>query len=1002
MKSQTESPCLENKKNSAIRFLLILSISFVAYYFSARMGLELATINNQASPVWPATGIAMTLALMWGAPSFLGIFLGAFLANYETGLNLTATTLISTGNVLESAAFLWLTQKYILKHKEDGIHSLALFCMLAIIFGCAASATAGTGALWLTSVISAKDLVDNWITWWIGDFLGGALIAPLALLAKTSTENTFAIRKRDILSLALVTFTAVSTSYVVFSTNLGKPLLFLLFVPVLLSANILRPTWTHILCIGLAIHAILQTLLGEGPFSGSDLNQSLLHLQSFLGGLGLVAMGMSSLKKTGLTYRINTVLIVGWIFSGATFYYAQSVNENKIQSEFKERTNKAKSAIEATFQNYVQMLESGVSFFKASNFVSKEEWNLFATHLISHLNHQKAEGFGVIFSELNFRKFDKSSSTSKYVPPKNFKNIRNRENLIQDVNPDENFVITYFVPQEKESEFIGINISTEEKRFSAAAIARDTGLPQVTEKIYLLGDTTQKLGYSIYAPIYAGGTTPFSVTEKRKNLIGFVYASFSLEELLTKALKEFSGEIEWQIIKPTDHKQILLSSRKNIDQGNSTHDEVSFLNQTLHVDWSKGRKYEAKSHLESAWVSFLGAIAPLFLALVLSSLQNIAARANKIADEMTVELKERKRAWQLLTEISPVGVFTTDKFGRCNYVNKMALKLSGLTMHEAMSKNWIHSIHPEDRQRVQGHWLKLVADSTLTCEYRFLRKDESIVYVQLAAIPITDENNLIAGYLATLQDITEIRNNQMSMLASAKMSSLGEMASGIAHEINNPLAIIVSKAAIIEKTIEKNKFDPEKAKADLKLISDTGLRIAKIIKGLRSFARDTSGETFQAASVKEVINDTLGLCRERFKHHDIRLEEPLELDSSLSFYGRPEQICQVLVNLLNNALDAANTFQGEKWVSISVTHEKDKIKIAVADSGAGIEKEIQKSIFNPFFTTKDVGKGTGLGLSISKGIVEKHDGKLYIDDSKKNTTFVVELAVFGEGQKVAS
>ena len=223
---------------------------------------------------------------------------------------------------------------------------------------------------------------------------------------------------------------------------------------------------------------------------------------------------------------------------------------------------------------------------------------------------------------------------------------------------------------------------------------------------------------------------------------------------------------------------------------------------------------------------------------------------------------------------------------------------------------------------------------------------------------------------------------------TAKFASLGEMAGGIAHEINNPLAIISGKAEATILKIESGNFDKNKTLEDLTKITANVQRISKIIKGLRSFSRNTESDPMALVPIKQIISDTLELCSERFRNNAVELKvAPIP---NLALMCRAAQLSQVLLNLLNNAFDAIESFP-EKWISLSFAENESKVFISVEDCGLGIKAEVIAKMMEPFFSTKAVGKGTGLGLSISKGIIESHSGKLSYDTSSLHTKFVIEL-----------
>jgi signal transduction histidine kinase len=234
----------------------------------------------------------------------------------------------------------------------------------------------------------------------------------------------------------------------------------------------------------------------------------------------------------------------------------------------------------------------------------------------------------------------------------------------------------------------------------------------------------------------------------------------------------------------------------------------------------------------------------------------------------------------------------------------------------------------------------------------------------------------------------QFENQRQQAIQASKLSSLGEMAGGIAHEINNPLTIISALATRTKKNLVDPSIPVEKSFDSLDKIILTVDRIAKIIRGLRSFSRDSNGDAFTYKKISEIVEMTLDLCQERLKGNGVKLNIECMVDAEIEC--REIQIVQVLVNLLNNSLDAIADEQ-DKWIEIKIRDLRNRVRITVIDSGHGINPLILEKIMIPFFTTKEVGKGTGLGLSISKGIIDAHNGKFYYRLHKGNTSFVVEL-----------
>lgn len=356
------------------------------------------------------------------------------------------------------------------------------------------------------------------------------------------------------------------------------------------------------------------------------------------------------------------------------------------------------------------------------------------------------------------------------------------------------------------------------------------------------------------------------------------------------------------------------------------------------------------------------------------------------AEEAKMEIEESRKQLFNMIQLLPVAVCMLDN--NMNYLahslawNKFIIENNELPLFENFKENSPFLFDHFNKHIDKAKKGEIVKDNE---DYVVLENFES-KYFEWEIRPWRNAVGDIEGILLMINDITERKEYEKIVSQSARMSALGEMAGGIAHEINNPLNIIGGYATIIRKGIEKG--DREKPRIYLEKIENTVQRIAKIVKGMKNFSRDGSTDPFEITSSRALIEESLELCSERFKNNEVELQ--VKLESEADIVCRPVEISQVLLNIINNAFQAV-TKNEKKWVRVELFEEDRYVIYSIIDSGKGIPKEVINKIFEPFYTTKEVGVGTGLGLSIAKGIIEVHKGEMYYDDSCDNTKFVIKL-----------
>ncbi|MCA8950502.1 MAG: PAS domain S-box protein [Planctomycetes bacterium] len=320
------------------------------------------------------------------------------------------------------------------------------------------------------------------------------------------------------------------------------------------------------------------------------------------------------------------------------------------------------------------------------------------------------------------------------------------------------------------------------------------------------------------------------------------------------------------------------------------------------------------------------------------------------------------------------GIVTIDEHGKIRTLNGAAEELFGWPAAEIVGRN-VKVLMPDSYAREHDGYLRHYLD---TGERRIIgfgrevfgqRRDGTTFPVDLSV-----GEGWIDGqrfFTAVMRDITERHEMQAKLTQTERLAAVGELAAGVAHEVNNPINTMINCAQLIQ--------DGDDPQQNSQIIIEEGQRITEIVRDLLQFARDDR-DSPQVTSLQEVVERTLRLMGENFKRHGIGLElaVPADLPNALA---RPQQIQQVLLNLLINAKDALLPQHENRHVILAGGHDDTSAWLSVEDNGPGIPAGLGPRIFEPFVTTKRARGGTGLGLSISRSIVEGYGGRLEVESA---------------------
>ncbi len=340
-------------------------------------------------------------------------------------------------------------------------------------------------------------------------------------------------------------------------------------------------------------------------------------------------------------------------------------------------------------------------------------------------------------------------------------------------------------------------------------------------------------------------------------------------------------------------------------------------------------------------------------------------------------LEQKASEYQSLKDFSEniiesinVGVVVEDVDGRIVGWNRALERLTGLHRNAALRRRTELLIPKDFLQRLSEH-------------KHLYRQQWNGLMVNFSATSLVDKSGLTRGTLIIIDDITGRVRLEDQLIQNEKLTSIGLLAAGVAHEVNTPLAVISNYSQMLRKEISSE--DPRYKLLD-KITKQT-FRASEIVNGLLNFSR-TSATEFAEIDIHQIINETLSLLDHQFKAARIMVERRLDAEYPITF-GNAGQLQQVFLNLFVNARDA---MADGGVLEIGTKSFESKIEVTVLDTGTGISHENIKKIYDPFFTTKAVGKGTGLGLSVSYGIVQEHAGNISVESAPgRGTSFKLEF-----------
>jgi PAS domain S-box-containing protein len=368
--------------------------------------------------------------------------------------------------------------------------------------------------------------------------------------------------------------------------------------------------------------------------------------------------------------------------------------------------------------------------------------------------------------------------------------------------------------------------------------------------------------------------------------------------------------------------------------------------------------------------------------------------AQDVTDRKQAEqaLRESEERFRLAFEEGPLGMVVLNREGTVLQINRAMGQFLGCPPRE-LSGRAVETFMPRDESLAAARVLREILAGTRErhCwENRYVHGDGPHVWGRTTATPLHDEDARIIGILVMVEDITNRKQTEEALRRAERLASIGTLAAGIAHEINNPLgAITLSVDAVALSSDQENR--DEVVELAMNNIRTSALRCGRIVKSVLQFARDEVSQKTRG-DLAEVVRRARDMARSFAANRDVRLR--LDVEENLPpIVMNPTEMTQVCVNLISNAVQASKP---GSTVTVSLHAAGPSLRLDVVDEGNGIPKEEIDRIFDPFFTTRAQEGGTGLGLSITYGILKQHDGTIDVDSAPgRGTTVSIVLPTAG-------
>jgi len=944
----------------------------VAYYSAGRLGQLLAVPPNYATAIFPASGIALAGLLLLGYRAAIGVYFGALAVNAwspmsdaiaRAGSNSEAVAsgfsallqpaLISLGPTMQAVVGALLIRLVIgfpnpLIRERDILWFLALGGPISCLIG----ATWGVSVLYLSPNYESASVFLGWLHWWVGDVIGVIFVAPVVLVL------------------------------------FGQP--------------------------------------------GS----------------------MWRSRRISVAIPMTVVLAV----ASAGYVFLQYSEQTQTRLRFDRRVDQVFQDIQEQVTGHLNAVNSINSYYAGSKYVDRAEFRGFNQLLLPrHRGVQAMEWLPKVAHE-DRAKYEARAREEGLVDFE-FREADAEGQIVRAEDREHYFPVYFVEPQASNQTAVGFDMGSHPQCRAALDLARDTGRQIATAPIVLVQDPDRQAALLVVDPVYARNRPTSTEAQRRQALQGFVLGVFRVGDIVTASsddgpMRDYAlsmVDIEADLTKqaiytesssPSSHKENEVASGLTTDLGAVRTLDVA--GRTWQLKFRPTPEFFSEELASNHWVllvaglCFAGLLGAFLLILAgrtahveeivanrtgelsktnASLAQEVVQRKQfedalrqthetleRRVEERTAELKDSESRYLDLYNNAPDMFVSVDvATQRVIECNETLLAMTGFSKSEVIDRHVFDLYAPECLEKARRAFGRFLAEGRVQdLELKLRRADGGVVDVSLNVSAIRDEDGRLLYSRAVLRDISakkeaekRIRSQENELAHVARLSMMGELATGLAHEINQPLAAIAAYAEGAAMRIRGDKIDGERLVQVVERISADAHRAGEVVRRLRRFVHKREPDRSQI-DVNELVADVVQFVATDVRRRDVTIGFDLEKDL-------PPLMCdsiaiqQVLLNLILNGCDAMEkNSPAERQLFVrTFSGDERTVEVAIEDRGLGFSEQQAEQVFEAFFTSKE--DGLGMGLAISRSIIESHGGRIWAtSNTGLGATFHFSLPVAEE------